>query len=72
MVLVEIDGNYIDGEPMKDRSEGSMIKIYLILWARITALKLVRPRTRVLDSKASEAFKKEIRKNCKNTIGTSG
>jgi len=31
MVLVEIDGNYIDGEPMKDRSEGSMIKTYLIL-----------------------------------------
>ena len=33
MVLVEIDGNYIDGEPMKDQMEGSMIKAYLILWA---------------------------------------
>ena len=65
MVLVEIDGNYIDGEPMKDRSEGSMIKTYLILWARITASKSVRPRTHVLDNEASEAFKKEIRKNCK-------
>ena len=65
MVLVEIDGNYIDGEPMKDRSEGSMIKTYLILWARITASKSVRPRTHVLDNEALEAFKKEIRKNCK-------
>jgi hypothetical protein len=65
MVLVEIDGNYIDGEPMKDRSEGSLIKTYLILWARITASKSVRPKTHVLDNEASEAFKKEIRKNCK-------
>jgi hypothetical protein len=26
MVLVEIDGNYINAEPMKNRSAGSMIK----------------------------------------------
>ena len=48
MVLVEIDGNYIDGEPMKDRTEGSSIKAYLILWERITASKSVRPKTHVL------------------------
>ena len=65
MVLVEIDGNYIDGEPMKDRTEGSLIKTYLILWARITASKSVRPKTHVLDNEASEAFKNEIKKNCK-------
>ena len=33
MVLVEVDGNYIDAEPMKNRSAGSMIKAYLALWA---------------------------------------
>jgi len=65
MVLVKINGNYIDGEPMKDRTEGSLIKAYLILWAQITASKSVRPKTHVLDNEASEAFKKEIRKNCK-------
>ncbi len=65
MVLVEIDGNYIDGEPMKDQTEGSLIKTYLILWARITASKSVRPKTHVLDNEASEAFKNEIKKNCK-------
>jgi hypothetical protein len=65
MVLVEIDGNYIDGEPMKDRTEGSLIKTYLILRARITASKSVRPKTHVLDNVASEAFKNEIKKNCK-------
>ena len=65
MVLVEIGGSYIDGEPMKDQMEGSMIKAYLILWARITASKSVRPKTHVLDNEASEAFKKEIQNsNC--------
>jgi hypothetical protein len=29
MVLVEVDGNYIDAEPMKNKSAGSMIKAYL-------------------------------------------
>ena len=36
MVLVEVDGNYIDAEPMKNKSEGSIIKAYLILWTRLT------------------------------------
>jgi hypothetical protein len=31
MVLVEVDGNYIDAEPMKNKTEGSMIKDYLAL-----------------------------------------
>ncbi len=36
VVLVEVDGNYIDAEPMKNKSEGSIIKVYLILWTRLT------------------------------------
>ncbi len=35
MVLVEVDGNYIDAEPMKNKSEGFIIKAYLILWTRL-------------------------------------
>jgi hypothetical protein len=31
MVLVEVYGNYNDAEPMKNKSEGSIIKAYLIL-----------------------------------------
>jgi len=42
-----------------------LIKTYLILWARITESTSVRPKTYVLDNEASEAFKKEIRKNFK-------
>ena len=37
MVLVEVDGNFIDAKPMKNRSEGAMIKAYQALWARLTA-----------------------------------
>ena len=33
MVLVEVDENFIDAEPMKNRSEGLMIKAYQALWS---------------------------------------
>ena len=29
IVLVEVDGKYIDAEPLKNRSEGAIIKAYL-------------------------------------------
>jgi hypothetical protein len=37
MVLVEVDGNFIDAEPMKNKTAGSMIKAYLELWKQLTA-----------------------------------
>jgi hypothetical protein len=37
MVLVEVDGNYINAEPMKNKSDGLIIKAYMILWTRLTA-----------------------------------
>jgi hypothetical protein len=64
MVLVEVDGNYIDAEPMKNKSEGSIIKAYLILWTRLTESDTVQPITHILDNKVSEAYKAEIKKNC--------
>ena len=64
MVLVEVDGNYIDAEPMKDKSTGSMIKTYLLLWNRLTDTGTVKPKTHIMDNEVSEDFKKEIRKNC--------
>jgi hypothetical protein len=27
IIFVEVDGNYIDTEPMKNKTEGSMIKV---------------------------------------------
>jgi hypothetical protein len=53
MVLVEVYGNYIDAEPMKNKSAGEMIKAYLALWTRLTALKTVKSTTHIMDNKAS-------------------
>jgi hypothetical protein len=64
MVLVEVNGNFIDAEPMKNKTAGSMIKAYLALWNQLTASGTVKPTTHLLDNKASEEFKVELRKNC--------
>ena len=64
MVSVEVDGNYIDAEPMENKSKGAMIKAYIALWTRLTASGTVKPTTHILDNEASEEFKREIQKNC--------
>jgi hypothetical protein len=64
MVLVEVDGNYIDAEPTKNRSAGSMIKAYLTLWKQLTETGSVKPITHILDNKASAELKEAIKKNC--------
>ncbi len=64
MVLVKVDRNYINAEPMKNKLEGSMIKAYLVLWNQLTASGTVKPKTHIMDNEASEENKKEIQKNC--------
>jgi hypothetical protein len=64
MVLVEVDGNFIDAEPMKNISAGAMIKAYLVLWKQLTASGMVKPTTHLFINEASEEFKAEIRKKC--------
>jgi hypothetical protein len=64
MVLVEIDGFYINAEPMKNKTEGAMIKAYLILWEQLTANGTVKPTTHIMDNEASAEYKKEIQTNC--------
>jgi hypothetical protein len=32
MVFVEVDGNFVDAEPLKNKIEGKIIKAYLVLW----------------------------------------
>jgi hypothetical protein len=64
MVLVKVDGNYIDAEPMKNKSAGSMIKAYIALWKCPTATGVIQPKTHLLDNKASAELKAEIKKNC--------
>ncbi len=75
MVLFEVDGNYIDAEPMKDSYDNSLIKAYHMLWAQITKSSKVRPTVHILDNEASAQFKEEIQKNvtykwyCRTHIG---
>ena len=64
MVLVEVDGNFIDAEPMKSKSEETMIKAYHTLWAQLTASGSVKPKTHLLDNKASTEFKRVLQKKC--------
>ena len=47
---------------MKNKSEGSIIVVYLVLWTRLTELGTVRPITHILDNEVSEAYKAEIKK----------
>jgi hypothetical protein len=62
MVIVEVDGNYIDAEPMKNRSAGSMVKIYQTLWKRITETGSIKPTTHILDNEVSAELKEAIGK----------
>ena len=51
MVLVEVDGNYtIDAELMKNKTGGSIMKAYLIVWAQLMASGTVKPTTHLLDN----------------------
>jgi hypothetical protein len=58
MVLVEIEGNYINAEPMKSKTEGAMIKANLILCEQLRANGIVKPTTHIMDNKASAEYKK--------------
>jgi hypothetical protein len=44
LVLVEVDGNFIDAEPMKNRPEGVMIKAYQALWTRLTTSRTIKTK----------------------------
>jgi hypothetical protein len=65
MILVKVDENYIDAEPMKYKSAGSMIKAYIALWKRLPATGVIQPKTHLFGNKASVELKAEIKKNCK-------
>jgi hypothetical protein len=64
MVLFEVNGNYINTEPIKNSYDNSLIKAYHTLCARITKSDKVRPTVHILDNEASARFKEEIQKNC--------
>ncbi len=51
---------------MTNKLEGSMIKPYLALWNQLTASGTVKPKIRIMDTKASEEYKNEIQKHARS------
>jgi hypothetical protein len=63
MVAVELDGNYIDCEPLQSLSAKSLTKAYQTIFQRWKATGVICPNWHILDNKAPEELKQAIRKN---------
>ena len=63
MVAVEMDGHYIDAEPLKSGSIKDLIKAYQAVWKRWEATGVTSPNWHALDNEAPADYKEAIRKN---------
>jgi hypothetical protein len=63
MVAVELDGNYIDGEPLQSRTSKSLTKAYQAIFQRWKATGVICPNWHILDNEAPEELKQAIREN---------
>ena len=63
MVAVELDGNYIDTEPMKSRSARELTEAYKRIYARWKATGVICLNWHILNNKAPEEFLEAIREN---------
>ena len=63
MIAVELDGNYIDAEPLKTRKAKDLTEAYQQIYKRWKATGVVSPNWHVLDNEAPEEFKQAIREN---------
>ena len=63
MVVVKLDGNYIDAEPMPARTAKELICTYQTIyqWWKVTGV--ICPYWHILDNKAPEEFKQAIYEN---------
>jgi hypothetical protein len=62
MVAIHLNANYIFAEPMKNRTEGEMIRVHQKILNRMKAVGL-ELRKQVLDNKCSEVMKACIKEN---------
>ncbi len=63
IVVVELDGNYIDAEWMKSRTAKELTEAYKKIYARWKATVVICPNWHVLDNKAPAEFLETIREN---------
>ena len=63
MIAVELDGNYIDAEPLKTRKAKDLTEAYQRIYQRWKATGVICPNWHILDNEAPEEFKQAIREN---------
>jgi hypothetical protein len=63
MVAVELDGNYIDCEPIQSRTAKSLTKAYQAIFQRWKSTGVICPNWHILDNEAPEELKQAIRDN---------
>ena len=63
MLAVELDGNYIDAEPLTTRKAKALTNTYQRIYQRWKATGVICPNWHVLDNEASEEFKQAICEN---------
>ena len=56
MIMLEIDSSCIDAEPMKNRTEGEILKAYQKLLDRIKITSVCNPKKHMLVNKVSEEY----------------
>ena len=60
MVDVELDGNYIDAEPLKTGTTKDLIKAYQKIWNSWKASGVICPNWHILDNEARRSLSKVI------------
>ena len=63
MVAVELDGNYINGEPLQSWSAKSLTKAYQAIFQHWKTTGVICPNWHILNNEAPEELKQAIREN---------
>jgi hypothetical protein len=63
MVTVELDGNYVDVEPLQSRTSKSLTNTYQAIFQHWKATGVICPNWHILDNEAPEELKQAIRDN---------
>ena len=66
MIMYEVNGNYIDAEPFKNKTDDELTKTYQAMWARLAeSEEEITPTLHILDNEAPIGLKMAIKQNCK-------
>jgi len=63
MVVVKLDGNYIDGKPIQSRMPKSLANTYQAIFCCWKTTGVICPNWHILDNEAPEELKQAIREN---------